>query len=337
MFFLDVDCGGEGILKIIKFIWILLDCVKFIVPMGLIVMVMVDFAKNVISGREDDMKKNVSIVLKRIVFALVIFLIPSIVQTAIHLLGKYEVDYAFCIDVAVNESDLSKYRTKYESGEFGDTKIVIPENLKNEKYKKKKASSGSSDTSSNNVDGTIKENIASVIAMEQGCNSEKVYLKYITTAVYINNYAYRNNGSVEITKEGLHAANKSYSSAYNDLTFDKVEPHRGTIPDEDRKRCLKIVNDILDKKFTIPKNVVLAADPDSVILNPSKITNGVVWGTDTLTGGAWPVGIGYAGTIEETDVYGNKVSTSWNETVKKAKKLSGEASTGSGRNNHTDK
>ena len=152
MFFLDVDCGGEGILKIIKFIWILLDCVKFIVPMGLIVMVMVDFAKNVISGREDDMKKNVNMVLKRVVFAMAIFLIPSIVQTAIHLLGKYWVDYAFCIDIAVNESDLSKYRTKYESGEFGDTKIVIPESLKKEKYKKKKASSGISDTSSNNVE-----------------------------------------------------------------------------------------------------------------------------------------------------------------------------------------
>ena len=312
----DINCGGEGILKIIRFVWILLGYVKFIVPIGLIIMVMVDFAKNVIAGREDDMKKNVSIIFKRILFAMAIFFIPAIVQTAIHLLGESGVNYAVCIDVAMDSTiNLSDYKTKYESDDFGNNDIVIPDSLKKKDNGKKKPSN-SGDGSSNKVDAALKENIAAVIVMEQGCNSEKVYLKYITTAVYINNYALRNDGNVEITREGLHKANLSYASSYNDLTFDAAEIHRGRQSEDDRKRCLKIVDDVLDKKFTIPKNVVFAAAPYIIT------QYGTIWGQENLTGGTWPVAVGYPGTtIESVDVYGNKVSTDWAETVKKAKKL----------------
>lgn len=319
--FMDINCGGEFVLKIIRFIWRLIDTSLIIIPMGLILMVMVDFAKSVIAGQEGDMKKNLNIALKRIIFAMTIFLVPFIVSAVISLLGENGVDYAVCLEIAKSKDDLAQYRTKFESDEYGNVQIVVPDDYIKKEKKKKKANSlnkdsdsNNSSSSTNNVSSSIKENIAAVIAMEQGCNSEKEYLKYITTAVYINNYYLRNN-NLDFTKEGLYKANVGYSSLYNDLTLDDVEPYRGKISAEDRKRCLKIVDDVLDKKFTIPKNVIFAAAP--YIINQY----GTIWGQEELTGGTWPVAVGYSGTIDSTDVYGKKVSTSWDETVKKAKKL----------------
>ena len=144
MLFLDIDCGGEGILRIIRFVWILIDYVKFIVPIGLIIMVMVDFAKSVIAGREDDMKKNVNIVIKRIIYAMVIFFVPTIVQVAINLLGESGVNYAVCLNVATDYTvDLAKYRNKFESDDFGSTSIIIPDSLKKKDKPKKKPGSPS--------------------------------------------------------------------------------------------------------------------------------------------------------------------------------------------------
>ncbi len=111
MFFLDVtgfDCGGEEVLKVIKFACQLLDVILFIVPMALIVMVTVDFFKNVIA-KEDDMKKNLNLAIKRILYCMALFLINPVVSTAIGLLGNNGVDTMACITIAKTE-DLSQYK-----------------------------------------------------------------------------------------------------------------------------------------------------------------------------------------------------------------------------------
>ena len=108
------DCGGADILRIVKFVFTLLDIVLFIVPIGLIVMIMMDFSKNVIAGKEDEMKKNVSIVIKRIIYCMVLFLIPTIVRFAIGLVSDVGVTAAECMDWALNK-DLSICEVDYEN------------------------------------------------------------------------------------------------------------------------------------------------------------------------------------------------------------------------------
>ena len=71
--FNDIICGGADVLRILRFVFILLDMVCWIVPIGLIVMLMIDFGKNVIAGKEDEMKKNVNIAIKRIIYCIVLF------------------------------------------------------------------------------------------------------------------------------------------------------------------------------------------------------------------------------------------------------------------------
>lgn len=112
------DCGGADILRILKFVFILIDLVLFIVPMGLIVMIILDFSKNVIANKEDDMKKNVNMVIKRIIYCMVIFLVPTIVNFAVNFVGgtgdNIAAKAACCIDYAKNRN-LSNCEVNYDT------------------------------------------------------------------------------------------------------------------------------------------------------------------------------------------------------------------------------
>ena len=117
------DCGGADILRILKFVFILIDLACFLVPIGLIIMIMLDFSKNVIAGKEDEMKKNVSIVIKRLIYCVVIFLVPTIVNFAVKLVSDTGDNIAarasYCIDYAKN-GDLSKCKIDYDTLEPTD-------------------------------------------------------------------------------------------------------------------------------------------------------------------------------------------------------------------------
>lgn len=112
------DCGGADILRILKFVFKLLDLVLFIVPMGLIIMVILDFSKNVIAGKEDDMKKNVNVAIKRIIYCMVIFLVPTIVNFAVNFVSgtgdNIAAKASYCINYAKN-GNLSVCEVNYDT------------------------------------------------------------------------------------------------------------------------------------------------------------------------------------------------------------------------------
>lgn len=107
----EADCGGIEVLKVLKFVWSLLDLVFIFVPIGLIVFISIDFAKNVMAGREDEMKKNLSIAIKRIIFCVVLFLVPVIVDIVISVLDNSGVkvisNFDECIEMA-EQGDFSE-------------------------------------------------------------------------------------------------------------------------------------------------------------------------------------------------------------------------------------
>lgn len=115
--FLDVingfTCGGTDVLRIIKFISILLDIVLFIIPMVLIIMVSLDLAKNVIAGRDDEMKKNMNIAIKRIIFCVALFLVNPIVSFVITFVGENSETYLKCIEIAESD-DIWKYKIDWD-------------------------------------------------------------------------------------------------------------------------------------------------------------------------------------------------------------------------------
>ena len=98
MYFLD-NCVNDEILKVIKFIFGLIDRVLFLVPIILIVMLTVDLGKAVISNSEDGMKKAKKLAIRRAIMGLVIFLISAIVYATVNLIPDYP-NYRECIERA---------------------------------------------------------------------------------------------------------------------------------------------------------------------------------------------------------------------------------------------
>ena len=98
MYILLEACQNPMILRIIYFASLLLDIAFVLIPIGLIVMMMVDFSKVVISGDEKDIK-NTKLIGKRVIYAIVVFCIPWIVNVLMDFLDGIglSVSYRTCI------------------------------------------------------------------------------------------------------------------------------------------------------------------------------------------------------------------------------------------------
>lgn len=96
-FFLDA-CTNSGVLKTILFIETLLKYVCYILPAGLILMLMIDFSKGVLSADENAMQQNLKIAGKRILSAVIFFLVPTISKFAVNLASDSAFsDYNTCL------------------------------------------------------------------------------------------------------------------------------------------------------------------------------------------------------------------------------------------------
>ena len=108
-------CTNPDILRVIYFAKLILDIVKIIIPVGLIIMGMIDFSKSVVTSDEGSQKKNVKLFVKRIIFAVLVFAVPWIVETLIVSLGNLTdgVNFTDCLENA--ESDCIE---QIENGTF---------------------------------------------------------------------------------------------------------------------------------------------------------------------------------------------------------------------------
>ena len=132
MTFLEIlgnfTCGGADVLKVIRFVFLLLDILFILVPIGLILMISLDFAKAVIANDGDSMKKMAMMALKRVIYCVFLFLIPSFGNAFIALVGdgakQGEANALTCIDIARND-DLSLYEADFQDEDYAS----LPLNL----------------------------------------------------------------------------------------------------------------------------------------------------------------------------------------------------------------
>lgn len=79
-FLVNHPCEDPEVLKIIYYIRTILGAAFTIIPIVLIVMITFDFVKSVSAGTEDTMKKNQKLVIKRIIYCLMVFMVMPIVN-----------------------------------------------------------------------------------------------------------------------------------------------------------------------------------------------------------------------------------------------------------------
>ena len=80
-------CTNPDILRVIYFFSLILDIVKIIVPIGIIVFGIIGFSKAVISGDEKEQKKSFNLFGKRLLYGVLIFAVPWIVEVFMITLG----------------------------------------------------------------------------------------------------------------------------------------------------------------------------------------------------------------------------------------------------------
>lgn len=97
MLILDLTgCGASDFLRVIYFFKLILDIVFVVIPIALILLLTIDFAKMMISGDESAQKKTFKLATKRILYAVIVFFVPTIVSFLNIILGDLGVEYSEC-------------------------------------------------------------------------------------------------------------------------------------------------------------------------------------------------------------------------------------------------
>ena len=242
-------CNNPDVLRVIMYIKILLKYIFILVPMGLILMMGLDFFKNVVAGKEEDMNKNTKLSLKRLIFCVVLFFVPTIVSFVIKIVDdsletdtsyiscitnaesstieEKEADYAWNLVAEAKESgDFIKIenalsyinRIKDEEKKKEYKEIIADAKLKQQKEENVRPSvspSGSSNTNINNMnfDEDTVNLLAAGIGMEAGGYPDGFKSQLITGAVMINNLY------TTISRGGKGAIKSSASN----ITYDDIK------------------------------------------------------------------------------------------------------------------
>lgn len=85
-----VSCGlGYEIPELlVSLIRIVVTAIKVAVPIGLVIFGMIDLGKAVMQQKDDEIKKNQQIFIKRLITAVLVFLVVSIVQLVIGIISN---------------------------------------------------------------------------------------------------------------------------------------------------------------------------------------------------------------------------------------------------------
>lgn len=67
-----------------------LKAIQYVAPVLLILWGSIDLVKSIIQGKEEDIKKSQKILIKRIISAVILFLLPMLVSTLLGLIGAKE-------------------------------------------------------------------------------------------------------------------------------------------------------------------------------------------------------------------------------------------------------
>lgn len=85
----DVVCSAP-MLTLVGYIKGILRIIQILIPIGLIVWGTLDLGKAVIAGKEEDIKENQQVLLKRVLAAVLVFFVITIVMFVMGFVGNEE-------------------------------------------------------------------------------------------------------------------------------------------------------------------------------------------------------------------------------------------------------
>lgn len=97
---------------LVTFIHNIIVVIKIAVPVILVIFGMLDLAKGVMAGKEDEIKKGQQVFIKRIIAAVLVFFVITIVQLVMGLISSEDNSFWNCADQILNGN--SGYFSTYE-------------------------------------------------------------------------------------------------------------------------------------------------------------------------------------------------------------------------------
>ena len=154
VYFGGISDSCATILGVVYFIRELLELVCIIIPIGLIIMLSLDFMKGVISV-DDGKNKVMNYVIKRIIYAVVIFLLPSTIFGLFNILGLDPSDSTSCW-AYVNEASVEEVKkiSSVKEQALIDSIKDAQEELAQKLKKRNAISSSKSSNTTGNSSGT---------------------------------------------------------------------------------------------------------------------------------------------------------------------------------------
>ena len=109
----DIDisglCDKTPVISVLRFLGILLFVAKVLVPVLIIGMGIYHLFSIITSGKDDEVKKQVNNIVKRVIAGVIIFLLPSFVYWIFDVAGATDGGYSNCVNCIL---DLGKCETK---------------------------------------------------------------------------------------------------------------------------------------------------------------------------------------------------------------------------------
>ncbi len=100
-------CSDQELITILSVVRFVINLITWAIPIILIVLGVVDLSKAVLASKEDEIKKAQKMFVTRLIYAVVIFLVPTIVTLIFNMLpqavfGNNELGYSWkdCWDAA---------------------------------------------------------------------------------------------------------------------------------------------------------------------------------------------------------------------------------------------
>lgn len=104
MYFLLDACQHPAVLRTLYFGMIIKDIVFTIIPIGIVLMTIIDFSKAVVAGKEDEQNKAVKLIPKRIMYAIIVFAIPWAVKILMKTLSNLKLNVAMDFDTCLKNA-----------------------------------------------------------------------------------------------------------------------------------------------------------------------------------------------------------------------------------------
>lgn len=106
---------------LVTFIHNIIVVIKIAVPVILVILGMLDLAKGVVAGKEDEIKKGQQIFIKRIIAAILVFFVITIVQLVMGIISSEDDSFWTCADQILNGTAGTKYEPTGFTGNKNNT------------------------------------------------------------------------------------------------------------------------------------------------------------------------------------------------------------------------